>query len=470
MIHALIFITIFIALSRGLVMAEKQQSSRAHFASRIGFTMAAAGSAVGLGNIWKFPYITGENGGGAFVLVYLLCVAVIGIPLMIAEFYIGATAQSNIVKAFAVIHKKNSPWQLVGWLAIFSTTIILSFYSVVGGWILDFLFLSAGDQFSGRSDVEIAQYLSLLFASPLRQSLWHLVFMVMIVGIVAKGINKGIERWNIMLMPALLVILIVLVIRALFLPGLAQSLNFLFAPDFSRLTPAGVLEAVGHSFFTLSIGMGIMLTYGSYLAKRENLVGTAIKIAILDTMVALFVGIVMFAIIFTYDLSPDSGPTLMFRTLPTLFVKMPGGYLVSVGFFLLVAFAALTSAVSVFEVIVSYAVETSKKSRLLVSVSLGVIIYFIGLLSAFSSSILADVKINGLTFFEFFDLITTSISLPIGALAVSLFAGWVVGPKMIPEFSRGLERRWIWLLILWTTRVIAPLAITVIFINGLRSW
>lgn len=451
-------------------MAAKHLEGRAHFGSRIGFTMAAAGSAVGLGNIWKFPYIAGQNGGGAFVLIYLLCVTVIGIPLMISEFYVGASAQSNIVKAFEITDKKGSPWQLVGWLAIFSTTIILSFYSVVGGWILDFFALSIGDKFSGLSDTEISQFLTELFASPLRQSLWHLVFMSLVVAIVAKGINKGIERWNVVLMPGLFVILLILLMRALFLPGVYQSLDFLFWPDFSKLRPAGILEAIGHSFFTLSIGMGIMLTYGSYLANKEKLVAMAIKIAFLDTMVALLVGIVMFSIIFTYNLSPDSGPTLMFKTLPMLFVKMQGGYLMSIGFFLLVAFAALTSAVSIFEVIVSYAVETSGKNRPVITVVLGTGIYLLGLLSALSSSILSEVRIASMTFFQFFDQITSCVTLPVGAFAVSIFVGWVIGEKIIPAKDSGSEARWIWLNILWIVRVVAPIAIFTIFINGLRSW
>lgn len=451
-------------------MAEDQAQGRSQFRSRFGFTMAAAGSAIGLGNIWKFPYITGQNGGGAFVLVYLACVATIGVPLIVAEFYIGATAQSNIVKAFEKLHKKGSPWQLVGWLAILSTTIILSFYSVVGGWILDFFSLSLTNQFSGLDDQQISNFLSELFANPLRQSLWHFAFMALVAFVVAKGINKGIERWNVLLMPGLFAILLILLTRSLFLPGLIPSLKFLFWPDFSKLGATGILEAVGHSFFTLSIGMGIMLTYGSYLATKDRLLSIAFRIAVLDTLVALLVGIVMFSIIFSYNLSPDSGPTLMFRTLPTLFVKMQGGYLMGVGFFLLVAFAALTSAVSIFEVTVAYAVERSGKPRHIVTPILASGIYVLGLLSAWSSSILSSVKIAGSTFFEFFDLITTSVTLPIGALLLAIFAGWVVGPQMIPLQLVEGEKKWMWLGILWTVRIVAPLAILIIFISGLRSW
>ncbi|HET9449779.1 MAG TPA: sodium-dependent transporter [Aggregicoccus sp.] len=441
-------------------------AARAHWSSRLAFILAAAGSAVGLGNIWKFPYITGVNGGGAFVAVYLVCIALVGMPIFIAELYIGRQAQANVVRAFEVTHRPRTPWRFVGWMGLASAFLILSFYSVVGGWVLDFILRSVTNQFAGHSDAEIQGVLGTLFSNPLRQLFWHALFMAATVGIVVQGLNAGLERWNRILMPALFVLLLLLLVRAVFLPGFGQALSFLFTPHTERLTAAGVLEAVGHSFFTLSLGMGAMITYGSYLRTSGELTRTVLSVAALDTLIALAAGVVIFSVVFTFGLEPGSGPTLMFQTLPMLFAKMPGGYLVSLAFFLLVGFAALTSAISLLEVVVSYWVETHGTARGRTALVVGGIVYLLGVLSALSTNLLADVKLLGLTFFDLADKLTSSVTLPLGGALISLFFGWVLGRRAVAEvvgerFATPL---------LWTVRVLAPLGVLGMLINGLSGW
>jgi neurotransmitter:Na+ symporter, NSS family len=441
-------------------------AARAHWSSRLAFILAAAGSAVGLGNIWKFPYITGVNGGGAFVAVYLVCIAAVGMPIFLAELYIGRRAQANVVRAFEVTHKPRSPWRFVGWMGLLSAFLILSFYSVVGGWVLDFILRSATNQFAGHSDAEIQGVLGTLFSDPVRQLLWHAAFMAATVAIVVQGLNAGLERWNRILMPALFVLLMLLLVRAVFLPGFGQALTFLFTPATEKLSAAGVLEAVGHSFFTLSLGMGAMITYGSYLRTSGELTRTVLSVAALDTLIALIAGVVIFSVVFTFGLEPGSGPTLMFQTLPMLFAKMPGGYLVSLAFFLLVAFAALTSAISLLEVVVTYWVEAHGTSRRATALVLGGIVYLLGVLSALSTNLLANVKLFGLTFFDLADKLTSSVTLPLGGALIALFFGWVLGRRAVAEvvgerFATPL---------LWTVRVLAPIGVVAMIVNGLRGW
>lgn len=452
------------------------QSTRAHWSGRIAFVLAAAGSAIGLGNIWKFPYITGENGGGAFVLIYLACIAAVGLPILIAEMYIGQKAQRNTVEAFEVTHKKGTFWRLPGWLGLISAFLILSFYSVVGGWILDFEFRSLINEFGGKSEQEIGDTLSGLFSAWPRQLLWHTVFMCLTVGIVLGGVKDGLERWNKILMPVLLAILALLLVRVMFLPGFGQAITFLFSPDTSKLNAAGVLEAVGHSFFTLSLGMGTLITYGSYLKQGENLPKIAVAVAFMDTIIALVAGIVIFSVVYSFNMEPGAGPGLILVTLPTLFSKMAGGYIISVAFFLLVSFAALTSAVSILETVVAYWDETRNVDRKKGAIMVGIAIYLIGLLSVFSTNILSGFKMfggvlskDGLTFFDLFDKLTSSYFLPIGGLLIALFFGWTLGEKAIKEatqsdnklFNKGL---------LWTARIIAPGAVLDVLLNLVFEW
>lgn len=446
-------------------------SKRAHWSSRLAFILAAAGSAIGLGNLWKFPYIAGANGGGAFVLVYLACIFAVGIPIFIAELYIGQTAQKNAVGAFEVVHKKGTPWRHIGSLGVLSAFLILSFYSVVGGWVLDFEFRSILNQFGTQSDESIKAMMGTLFSDPVRQLMWHTIFMGLTVGIVYGGIKDGIEKWNKILMPALLGILGLLLVNSFFQPGFAQAFSFIFSPDASKLTAEGVLSAVGQSFFTLSLGMGAIITYGSYLASKEQLVKTAISVALLDTGIAILSGVVIFTVVFTYGVEPGAGPTLMFQTLPMLFGKMTGGYFISIAFFALVTFAALTSAVSLLEVVVTYLVERHKKKRSQATIMAGVVVYFLGYLAALSTNILSTPVFLKFTFFDLFDRLTSDVFLPVGGMFISLFFGWHLGPKAVKVVvGKGPLSDVMCLGLLWTARVIAPAAIIWVLYNGLSSW
>jgi NSS family neurotransmitter:Na+ symporter len=439
---------------------------RAQWGSRLAFILAATGSAVGLGNIWKFPYIAGEYGGGAFVLVYLVCIAAVGIPIFIAELYIGKKAQSNTVAAFDIAHKPGSPWKIAGWLGLASAFVILSFYSVVGGWVLNYVYLSVTDKFAGLPNEQISQIMGDLFANGELQLMWHTIFMFLVTCIVAKGLKGGLERWNKILMPGLLILLGVLFVKALMLPGISEAINFMFAPDASKLSAKAIVTALGHAFFTLSLGMGAMITYGSYLSKKEDLVKTAIIISFMDTLIAVVAGIVIFSVVFTYGAEPGAGPSLMFKTLPMLFVQMAGGYWFSLMFFVLVSFAAFTSAVSLLEVVVAYGTETKGFSRVKTSIVISGIIYVLGLLSVFSYNHLNDVKVLGLNFLDLFDQAASNYMLPIGGLLIALCFGWGLGKAGVDD-SVGDRPAFIKTGLLWTVRIIAPLGVAAMIVNTL---
>lgn len=445
-------------------------SNRTHWSGRLAFFLAAVGSAVGLGNIWKFPYITGENGGGAFVIVYLACIAAIGIPIFIAELYIGQKSQKNAVTAFTTLHRPGTPWQAAGWLGIVSAFLILSFYSVVGGWVLDWEFKSILNHFSGKSGDQVDAMLNELFASPIRLLFWHFIFMAMTVGIVIGGIKEGIERWVKILMPALFGILVFLFLWCTQLEGFGKAVEFLFAPDFSKLSGKAIVIALGHAFFTLSLGMAAMVTYGSYLDQDEDLVKTTLAISAADTFIALMAGVVIFSIVFSFGLEPSSGPGLMFVTLPSLFNQIPGGYVVSILFFILVAFAALTSAISLLEVVITYLVDERNIDRKKATLVVGGVIYLLGVLAALSFNVLADVKIAGMTFFDLFDGITANVFLPVGGLLIALFFGWVIGGKGVAAAIRADEGSPLALGLLWTVRVVTPICVLWVLLGLIRDW
>ncbi len=438
--------------------------ARQHWSNRFMFILAAAGSAIGLGNLWKFPYITGINGGGAFVLLYLLCIAIVGLPILIAEMYIGQQSQVNAVSAFEKMHQPRSMWRVAGFAGLLSAVLILSFYAVVGGWVFDFLYRSVLFEFQSMSEAGVESTLSTLFSSPLRQVIWFTLFMLLTAGITAGGIKNGLEKWNRILMPSLFVILVALFVYALFLPGFAEAFTFLFRPDFSKLNASSILEAMGHSFFTLSLGMGCILTYGSFLDKKESLPRIALTIAGLDTVIALMAGVVIFSIVFSYGLEASSGPGLMFATLPVLFQKIPMGNYVSILFFLLVSFAALTSAVSMLEVVVAYLEEKRKwlhKKAVVVSASM---IYLLGFLSLFSTNIMSDFKIFGKTFFDLFDLLTSSYLLPFGGLIISLFLGWKLSYEAAEKIL-GKGHGYLAKGLVFTTRFLAPAGVLAVLVN-----
>ncbi len=442
---------------------------RGHWGTQIGFLLAAAGSAVGLGNIWKFPYIAGENGGGAFVLIYLACIAFVGIPIMVCELAIGRASQRSPVSAFRALSSNSSAWQVTGWLGVIAGFVLLSFYSVVAGWAMHYVVLSFKG-FNGLSGAEaIGGLFDSLYKSPSLNIFWHLIFMGITVGIVLGGVRGGIERASRILMPLLFLMMLVLLIRSLFLPGFGDAFRFIFSPKTAALTRAGVLEALGHSFFTLSLGMGCMITYGSYLPKDHDIVKSAIIISIMDTAVALLACLIMFPIIFSYGLPAEAGPGLVFKSLPIVFVQMPGGLVLSVIFFLLLFFAALSSAISLLEVVTSFFIDTVGWDREKAALIPGILIFLFGIPSALAGGDSSGLSLIGdMNVFDSLDYLVSNWFFPIGGFLVALFVGFRMDPKLVEAEFKGhsgykkLFGTWIFLV-----RVLCPLAVAAVFINGI---
>jgi len=438
------------------------EKSRESWNTKLGFILAATGSAIGLGNIWKFPYITGDYGGGAFVLVYLGCVLMVGLPLMMAEIIIGRRAKKNPVGAFKVLHHPKTPWQITGWAGVASGFLILSFYSVVAGWALAYVF-KAISGFSGTAG-EIQGQFGALAGSAGDSILWHSIFMALTMAIVLGGVKGGIERWSKILMPSLFGILMGLMLYGLFFTsGGGQALSFLFKPDFSRLTGDGILSALGHSFFTLSLGMGAMLTYGSYMKRTEGITRDAIIISFLDTLIALMAGIAIFSLVFHYGMEPGQSVGLIFQTLPVLFAET--GRWISVPFFVLLSFAALTSSISLLEVVVSYFIDERKWSRPVATLVLGSLIYGIGLLCA-TPSLTLPFRGEDTGFFGIFDFITTNYMLPIGGLLTCFFIAWVMKEKDSAEEFGGPES--LYKMLKCMLRFVTPVGVILVILHGLE--
>jgi NSS family neurotransmitter:Na+ symporter len=460
-------------------MAERDLSStepeRGMWSSRFMFILAAAGSAIGLGNIWKFPYMAGKYGGGAFVLMYLACIGLIGIPILIAEILIGRDARKNPVGAFSVLTGGNKFWTSIGFLGVASGFVILSYYSVVGGWTVDYFARSASGIYLDTAPETIRQLFAEMLANPWEQAVWHTVFMAATMGIVLFGVKEGLERWIEVLMPLLFVLLGILVVYGLVAGDAARGLSYLFLPDWSRLvtnaageyTPRPMLEAMGQAFFTLSLGMGAMITYGSYLGEKESIPGSAVMVALLDTVIALLASIAIFTVVFQYDLDPTAaGPGLVFEVLPLAFSKMPAGRIIGTAFFLLLAFAALTSAISLLEVVVAHFIDDRKWARRAATVIMGTIIWGLGLFSAFSYNLLDKVTLledkegRAMPILDSIDLIATNYMLPIGGFFIALFAGWFIRKEhrerqLLGETgSQALYKAW-----LFVIRFLTPVAV-----------
>lgn len=443
-----------------------QAQHRSHWTSRWSFILATAGSAIGLGNIWKFPYMTGVNGGSAFVLVFLLCIAVVGIPLMMCEIMLGRRAQRNPVDGMAALAKEaGAPmlWKWVGIMGLIAGLLILAFYSVIAGWVLDYVVRAASGDFKGINGAMAQSQFDAFLAAPLELGLWHSLFMVMTMSVVARGVNSGLEKANNILMPALFAILLVLLGYSLAEGDVARSAHFMFAPDFSKVTPAAVLSALGHAFFSLSLGMGAVMVYGSYLQRHVSIARTTLFVALADTAVGLLVGLAIFALVFANGLEPAAGPGLIFQTLPIAFGKMPGGAFIGTLFFLLVAFAAWTSAISLVEPAISWLTENTRLTRLQAAWLIGLTDWVLGIAVLLSFSAWKDVRLLfGLNIFDTLDKLTTNILLPLGGLLMALFAGWVMKTHHVQEelhVSALPYRLW-----RFTIRFVSPLAIIAIFL------
>lgn len=448
---------------------ETKQSIHGSWANRWIFILAATGSAVGLGNIWKFPYITGENGGGAFVLVYLFCILLVGIPIMMAEILVGRRARQspiNAVRETAAEAGRSKHWGLIGWLGVLAGYIIFSFYSVVAGWVLHYIAGMGTGQLVDIGSEQAGQRFTDLLASPDQMLMWHTVFVLMVVAVVAGGVNKGLERATKVMMPALFLLLIVLLGYSVNSGGFAEGWSFLFSFSPEALTWDAVLVALGHSFFTLSLGMGAIMAYGSYMGKKDSIGSTVITIGVLDTLVALVAGLCIFPIVFANQMDPAAGPGLMFITLPVAFGQMPGGQVFGFLFFTLVGVAAWTSAISLLEPATAWVVERFGMRRPLAALVLGIIIWLMGIASLLSFNHWAEIKIFSLSVFDFLDFLTANIMLPLSGLLIALYAGWVLTSNMTrDELALGCNKvyaAW-WFVI----RYIAPVAVMIIFVVNL---
>ena len=431
------------------------------------FVLAAVGSAVGLGNIWKFPYITGENGGGAFLLVYLICICLIGFPVMMAEIMLGREGRMSPINSLLKLAResnRSSKWSLIGWAGTVGGIIILSFYAVVAGWITYYVFRLFSGEFAGQDAQVVGESFGLFLKDPLQVFLWFTLFMAVTIYVVARGVNKGLELAIRICMPLIFVLLIVLLVYGVAQGGFWEGFKFMFHVDFSKLKLDSLLVAMGHAFFTLSIGMGAIMAYGAYMPQAESLKSAVWIIVVVDTVVALVAGLAIFSIVFADGLSPDQGPGLLFITTPVAFGDLPLGSIFGGLFFLFVAFAAFTSAISLTEPALAFFVEKYKVSRVRVAIYIGAITWLLGLGSVFSFNLLSGfTPLFGWTIFDFLDKITQWFFLPLGGLAIALFVGYFLPWDRV---SRALEVNSTWGRYLWMALicVVAPIAIAAVFV------
>ncbi len=414
---------------------------REHWGSKLGFIMATAGSAIGLGSLWRFPYIIGQNGGGAFVILYLAFTFFIGIPVFIAELVIGRSTQKGAINSYQSLAKPNSNWKMAGWLNVVTNFLVLSYYSVVAGWAVNYTFMSLNQFTLGKTPDQISQVFDLVYKSSEMSLFWHFIFMLMTIGVVFGGVRKGIEKWSKILTPALLVILFGMFVFSTTLPGFSKAAHFTLYPSFNKLSSSAVLDALGMSFWTLSIGLGIIITYGSYMKPNTDIPKTGFIIAIVSALVSLFAALMIFPIVFSFGLEPSSGPGLVFQTLPILFSELPASLLLSTTFFILFVFAALTSSISILEVVVSNLMEVFEWSRKKAVLLSGLAAFLFGIPSALSGSeaIFPEWKvIYGKTFFETLNYLTGSWMMPLSGLFVALFVGWFMDKKIAKdEYLKG---------------------------------
>ena len=417
--------------------------SREQWGSRLGFILAASGSAVGLGNIWKYPHMAGENGGGAFTIVYLICILIVGLPIVIAEFVLGRKTQLSPVGAFEKISPKSN-WKWVGILGVASAFVILSFYGVVGGWTLKYTLISLTGGFTklaGNPDMSGSLFNSFITGS-LAPVIWQIIFMAFTIFVIVQGVKGGIEKWTKIMMPAILVILIVLMIRGLTLPNGMQALEFLFKPKFEDLTASSIVLALGHSFFTLSLGMGTMITYGSYLRRDQNLLSSALWVILLDTLIAMMAGVAIFATVFAMGADPGAGPGLIFVVLPTIFPKIAGGAVWGTLFFFLLFMAALTSAISILEVITAYFIDEKGWTRKKATIIFGSVITIVGAFCSLSMGSFNITSFLDMSFFDVMDYLSSKYMLPIGGMLTAVFVLYRWGiSNFIAEMVVGMDNQ-----------------------------
>ena len=442
---------------------------RGTFGSKLAIVLATAGSAVGLGNIWRFPFMTGQNGGAAFILVYFACVVLLGIPGMVSEFIIGRRAHSNAAKAYGSI--AGPGWRCIGYLGILTSTIILGFYSVVAGWCLQYLYASLAGQLNGDA-AYVVNYFKTFSGDPVRPCLWAIAFVLITHFVVARGVNEGIERASKLLMPLLLILLVVLVVASCLLPGAGAGIEFLLKPDFSKVSANVFLDALGQAFFSLSLGTACLCTYASYFKSDTNLLRSATQIALLDSVIAILAGLMIFPAAFSVGIQPDSGPSLIFITLPNVFQLAFGdmpvlGYVIGILFYALLVFAALTSTISMHEIGTAFFHEELKLHRQQATWILTIVCMVIAVFCSLSVGAYSELQLFGMSLMDFCDFLTAQLMLPTGAFLTSIMAGWFVSQQVMhDEFTNGgvlkesFFKAW-----LFSVRFIVPLCILLIFLH-----
>lgn len=442
---------------------------RDNFGSSFGVLVAMAGSAVGLGNLWRFPYLVGTNGGAAFIIIYLAIVFVLALPIMYSEFVVGRRAQSNVYGAFKRL-APGSKWGIIGVLAIVCCIMVLAFYGVVGGWTVDYMVKAL--MFKFTSDTAA---LDGMFAETVTSPWQPLVFMMVFVGlsglILLAGVKEGIEKYSKILMPLLFLTVVIIAVRSVTLPGAGAGLDFLFKPDFSKVTSQTFLDALGQAFFSLSVGFGIIFTYASYVSKKENVVKMSAQAAIADTLFAIIAGVAIMPAVFAFGISPGQGPGLVFVTLPYVFAQIPLGSVLAILFFFVLFVAAITSSISLMEVVVAYVIEEFNISRRMAVVATTCVVLFLGIFSSLSQGVLSDIKIFGNNIFDLFDKTSANILMPVGALLIVLFAGWKMSKSdFVDEITSGGAHKispWYLKVIIFSIKYVAPIVILTIMVRSL---
>lgn len=451
--------------------AASSQRTRDGFVTKLGVVMATLGSAVGLGNIWKFPYLTGSNGGSVFILIYLIAVLLIGIPVMVAELTIGRAARANAVDAMRKVSPSRLPWWLVGVFGLVSAFIIMAFYTEVAGWVGTYIFKAfSAASLSTKPEVTTAAFTSVI-TNPWLSLVIQWLDMLLITGIILLGVSKGIEKFTKRLIPILAVLLIVVAVRSVTLPGASAGLEYLLKPDFSKVTAATLLAAVGLAFFKLSIGMGTMITYGSYYRDDQDIPGSVVRVALSDIAIALLAGVAIFPAVFAFGFQPDAGASLLFITIPAVFASMPMGNVFMVIFFVLTFIASVGAQVSLFEVTVAFIQERWNKSRKFATWMTTVAMLVVGSTAALSNSTLGGVKLFGLSPFDFFDYLSSNILMPLGGFLICIFVGWFWGKeKFVDALTNhgALKNQTFVKVLFFITRYIAPLMVLLVFLNNLK--
>jgi NSS family neurotransmitter:Na+ symporter len=450
-------------------MAINRTSSHGEWSSRTAFILAATGSAVGLGNIWKFPYITGENGGGAFVLIYILCVLFIGIPIMLSEVYLGKRGRLNPIASIRYISERENRsknWQIIGLIGILAGILILSYYSVIAGWTMAYATRTAFGVINNIDALGATKMFNDFVSDPERLLAWHTIFSIITAIVVSKGVKSGLESAVIRLMPALLVLLLALVIFSAIEGDFINGMKFMLYPDFSQVTWKTILIAMGQAFFSLSLGMGALMVYGSYLSSDISIPQTCVIVASLDTLGALLAGLAIFPIVISAGLEMTQGPGLLFQTLTVAFGAMPGGQLFGTLFFILLIFAAWTSSISLIEPMVIWLIEKFNISRIQAAIISSGTAWLLGIGTIVSFNIGKEIKIFNMNIFEMLDYLTSNILLPMGGIMITIYVSWLISKESIDsELNiRSTILRRIWYL---SARIIAPLAVIFVMLNAL---